>query len=354
VRSAKAADAIATVLALALYERRVVPLVRHELDRWVRRAATIPDPALREAALSSLRDKGGNTEATAVFAIIAPSALRARTLRAISALQIAIDYLDSLGETAADDSLADGLALHGAICDAVSADAPAGGWYDRHPRDQDGGYLAALVAACREELAGLPARDATGAALRRAARRCGEGQSHTHSAATVGGDQLERWAGGLRAPPGYLWWELAAGASSSVAAHALIAAAADSKTTAEEAELIDAAYFPPIGALTVLLDDLVDYDEDLGAKEHNYLSYCAGAEQAAARIGLLAARARAATAPLRARRRHRAILVGVAGFYLSDAGKNGEYARPIGERLLEALGPAVRVIMVALRLRRHG
>ncbi len=36
---------------------------------------------------------------------------------------------------------------------------------------------------------------------------------------------------------------------------------------------------PPIGALTVLLDDLIDRDDDLEAGEHNYLSYFADNEQ---------------------------------------------------------------------------
>jgi hypothetical protein len=138
-----------------------------------------------------------------------------------------------------------------------------------------------------------------------------------------------------------------------VATHALIAAAADPKTTAEEAALIDAAYFPPIGALTVLLDDLIDRDEDLAGDQHNYLGYCANEEEAARRIGLLASRARTATAHLRRARRHRAILAGVAAFYLSAAPANSGYARPIRERLLESLGPTVRLVMVAMRLRHH-
>lgn len=341
------------VSALIAYQRRILPLVRSELEGWNASAATIPDPVLRGAALSALREKSRNVEATAVFAILAPRARRARTLRAMTALQIAIDYLDSLGEARVDDPLADGLALHRAICDAVSPDAAPGDWYSHHPQREDGGYLATLVAACREEVAGLPA---TGAIplLRRAARRCGEGQSYTHAAGGTGVDELERWATRQPAAPGYLWWELAAGASSSVAAHALLAAAADRRTTAAEAELIDAVYFPPIGALTVLLDDLIDRDEDLGAGQHNYLSYCASEEQAANRIGLLAGRASAATTRLRDGRRHRAILAGVAGFYLSAPATDSGYARPIRERLLESLGPTARAIMVAMRLRRHG
>jgi hypothetical protein len=203
-------------------------------------------------------------------------------------------------------------------------------------------------------LALLPATEAVLPLLQRAARRCAEGQSHTHAAARASAGQLEAWATEQPQPSGYLWWEVAAGASSSVAAHALIAAAADSRTTAAEAALVDAAYFPPVGALTVLLDDLVDREDDLAAGEHNYLRYFADEDEAANRIGLLADRARAATAQLRRRRMHRAILTGVAGFYLSAPAADGGYARPIRGRLLESLDPTVRLIIAAMRLRRHG
>jgi tetraprenyl-beta-curcumene synthase len=348
------ANATAVVSALISYERQILPLVRDELARWQERAATIPDPTLRAAALSALREKGRNAEATAVFAILAPRTRRAAAIRAITALQSAIDYLDSLSEQPVDDPLANGLALHEAVVDAVSPGPQMSDWYRLHPQRDDGGYLAALVASCRRELSALPATGPVLPILERAARRCGEGQSHTHAVAGAGTAQLESWATGLEFDPGYLWWEAAAGASSSVAAHALIAAAADPATTAEEAALIDAAYFPSIGALTVLLDDLVDRDEDLAAGEHNYLSYFADHEQAAIRIGLLAGRAKAATAQLSHPRRHRAILAGIAGFYLSAPAADSEYARPIRGRLLESLDPTVRLIMVAMRLRRHG
>jgi tetraprenyl-beta-curcumene synthase len=349
-----AADLLSVVSALAVYERRVLPRVRSELRRWEESAVAIPDPDLRAAALSGLREKRGNAEATAVFAILAPRAQRGGALRAMTALQVAIDYLDSLGEAAVEDPLADGLALHGAIVDAVSPDAPRGDWYRRHPRREDGGYLAALVAACREETARLPAAAIVTPALTRAARRCGEGQSHTHAAARAGGAGLEDWARGQPAASGYLWWEIAAGASSSVAAHALLAAAADRATTAEQAELLDALYFPSVGALTVLLDDMVDRDDDLDSGQHNYLDHYRDERQAADRIGLLAERARAATTHLRAGRRHRAILAGVAAFYLRGPANGSGYARPIRERLIHSLGSTVRPIMLAMRLRGDG
>ena len=84
--------------------------------------------------------------------------------------------------------------------------------------------------------------------------------------------------------------EVAAGASSSVAAHALIAAAADPDMTHAQAAAIDAAYNPPIGALTVLLDDLIDREADRGAGEHNYLGYYESDGEAAERLGLIAER----------------------------------------------------------------
>ena len=171
----------------------------------------------------------------------------------------------------------------------------------------------------------------------------------------TGVDELEAWAREQPARPGYLWWEMAAGASSSVAVHALLAAAADRRTTAEEAELIDAVYFPPIGALTVLLDDLIDRDDDLETGQHNYLSYCAGEEQAANRIGLLAEpRQSRHDAPARRAGGTARSSPASPAFYLSAPATGSGYARPIRERLLESLDPTVRPIMVAMRLRRHG
>jgi len=341
--------------ALAVYRGSVLPGVRTELRRWRAAAAAIPGPVLREKALSSLREKGSNVEATAVFAILAPRRSRPGALRAMTALQVAVDYLDTLGEQPVAEPLANGLALHRALVDALSPGEPCADWYRLHPQSDDGGYLLGLVSACREAVAGLPGGEAALPLARRAAERCGEGQSHTHAAELGAPGALEAWASDLRGPPGYAWWELAAGASSSVAAHALIAAAADARSTAAEAALVDAAYFPPIGALTVLLDDLVDLEADRARGAHNYMRLYLDDDVAAERLALIAGRARAALAPLpkRHRGRHAAILAGVAGYYLSAPGADSAFARPIRERMLAALGPAVRPVLALRRLERR-
>ena len=161
VGSDSAADAVAVISALFTYERGVVPFARGELERWQESAATIPDPLLRAAALAALHEKGQNAEATAVFAILAP---RARPSRGAA----------GDGGPAGRDRLS-GHARRGARwttrwrtaspCTARSAtpSPPAprrGDWYRHHPQREDGGYLAALVAACQEQVAGLPGDEA--------------------------------------------------------------------------------------------------------------------------------------------------------------------------------------------------
>jgi tetraprenyl-beta-curcumene synthase len=358
--------------ALGSYRLTVIPALRREQRLWGEAAGGIPDPELRRQALSALEDKALNVEAIGVFATLAPRPQRRRVILAMAALQIAIDFIDTLGEssgvhppegTLGESSrvhrLEDGLALHRALVVALSPGAPPENWYRHHPRDEDGGYLSSLVAACQEAVHALPAQAAILPFARRAAERCGEGQSHTHADPS----SLEGWAAQLDTPPDYRWWEVAAGASSSVAAHALIAAAAHPATarpaaagpaaTADEAELIDAAYHPPIGALTVLLDDLIDRDEDAAAGEHNYMDYYSSAGEAADRLALIAARASAATAKLPQRRRHAAILTGVAAFYLSAAEVRSPFARSIRNRLLDSLGPTTRPLAALLRLQRR-
>lgn len=323
--------------ALAVYRGQIVPPVRRELAVWRELAAAIPDPVARELALAAIDEKGLNVEATAVFATLAPRRTRAAATRAMVALQVAIDYLDSVGELPSADPLHEGLRQHRALTATTPPDDP---------------YLAELVESHRESLAALPSHADVGEALARALGRCGEGQPHTHAAEHGDPAALEAWAGAQEGPPAYRWWEVAAGASSSVAAHALIAAAADPATSAAEAERIDAAYFPSIGALTVLLDDLIDREEDARAGAHNYLDYYSGAEEAAERLDLVARLAHSGIASLPHRHGHAAILIGIAGFYLAAPEADSAYAAPIRDRLLDSAGAAVRPIVAVMRRRR--
>lgn len=303
-------ETAAAASALGAYLTTVLPRARRELRRWG------PMP----------REKARNAEAVAVFATLAPRPARAAVVGAIVALQVAIDHLDVLEEA--------GLAGAGEI--------------------EGDDRLNRLEAEWRRQLAALPAGEKTLPLIERAVERCAEGQRHTHAAASGDVGALRSWAEGLEAPAGYRWWELAAGASSSVAAHALIAAAADPAIDEATVAAIDAAYFPPIGALTVFLDDLVDREADRSAGEHNYLDYYDDPAEAAERLGLIAERAEALVDRLPQAPRNRAILAGVAAFYLSAPEAESAAARPIRHRLLVGLGPGARLLSSFMRLRRLG
>jgi tetraprenyl-beta-curcumene synthase len=347
-----AKEGIETLATLRTYRVAVLPAVREELADWRRVAAEIPDPALRQAATTALTAKAANVEATAVLATLAPPEFRPTAMRASAALQIAIDYLDVLGEKDVPDPLQDGLCLHRALGAALTPGAGPESWYLHHPRGEDGGYLNRLVASCQQSACELPSQSALLPAARRAAERCGEGQSYTHAAAHDAASALEAWASSLAAPSEFRWWEVAAGASSSVAAHALLALAADPAAASDEAEAVDAAYFPAIGALTVILDDLIDRDEDLAGGEHSYLGYYAGPGEAAERLRLIAEAARERTGRLRNAGRHRAILAGVLAYYLASPQAGAALPRPARRRLARSAGPAARPLTAVLRLSR--
>ena len=315
-----AKETAAALAALVAYAVTVLPRVRRELRRWRRLAEAITDPERRRRALAALEEKQGNVEAVAVFATLAPLRQRRAVLRAIVPLQLAIDYRDVLeeaGEAAEPDSFLNAL---------------------------DCGWVREV-----ERLAGCPAIAPT---LRAAVERCAEGQRRTHAAAGGNSTELQEWASALDPSSVYRWWELAAGASSSVAAHALIAAAAAPGTSAETATLLDAAYNPPIGALTVLLDDLVDLEADRAAGEHSYLAYYENPAEAAERLAWMAAQAGARIEVLPCSSRHRAILAGVGAFYLGATGAGSACADPIRRRLLTALGAGTSVLAAFVRLRR--
>jgi tetraprenyl-beta-curcumene synthase len=312
-------ETAAALGALGAYVSTVLPEVRRELKRWRELAEAVPDPDRRRRTLAALEEKQSNAEAVGVFATLAPLRRRRAVLRAIVPLQLAIDYRDILEEASEAD-------------DAPSDD-----------------FLTALDAAWVREGEALPGFSAVAPFLRTAVDRCAEGQRQTHAAAAGDSDELRHWAESLEGGRGYRWWELAAGASSSVAAHALIVAAADPGVSAATAASIDAAYHPSIGALTVFLDDLVDLEADREAGEHNYLAYYESSAEAAERLAWIARQAGTRTGPLPRAGRHRTILAGVGAFYLSADGARTGYAEPIRSRLLAALGPGTKVLAAFVR-----
>lgn len=351
--NAAAREAATALGLLTRYYMRILPRARHELRRWERRASTIPDPTLREQALETLRGELMNAEAAAVFAALVPRARQPLLVRALVAFQVMYDYLDTISEQPVREPLRNGLQLHRALTVALDPSEPSADYYRHHPQREDGGYLDELVATCRSSLERLPAIAVVRPMAKRAARRCAEGQSHTHAAIHSDATELAAWALRQDRAAGYSWWEVAAGTISSVGVEALMAAAADTHTTPDEAARVDVAYFPPMCALSTLLDSFVDQTTDLTDANVNYFGWYRTSADAAEALARIAGRAADDVRRLRHARRHAAILAGIAAYYLTAEGAATDEAGPVADAIARRLGPVVAIVHATMRLHRR-
>jgi tetraprenyl-beta-curcumene synthase len=339
------------------YLLRVLPQVSAELARWSARAAEIPGPQLRQAATEAL-GKRGNIEGAALFATLAPAGHRRDTVRALVAFQTAYNYLDALSELPSDDPRANGDRLHQALLAALDPgplhlDSAHVDYYAYCRRREDGGYLTAILDACREALALLPSFALLAPTVSLAAQRIVDFQALNLSEPQGGHDALERWGGEVTpGGSGLAWWETAAAAGSSLAVHALIAAASDPRLYRQDVDEIDAAYFPSIGALHSLLDSLVDRREDHEGGRRCLLDYYDSTTPAAARLADLAARSGKAVERLPSPHAHRVIVTAMCSYYLSAPECDTAEARAITDRLERALGAPLGLAILMFRFRR--
>ncbi len=340
----KAADGAAVVGVLAAYWATVFPVVRRELARWRTLAERIPDAAVRALALATLDEEGGLAEGAAIFATLVPGGdVRQRLVRLLVAWQVAYDYLDTIGEQPGTAwSPADAARLYATLGVALDPAAAYGG------HAGDGGYLDQLVACCRASVLALPAVAVVGPFAVRAAERCAAAQVLTHAAVDAGPDVLRDWARSQPGTEGFLWWEVAAGAISSLGVHALLAAAALPHATASDAARIDAAYFPSICALSTLLDSTIDRANDAGTPNHRCTAYYADAEEAGARLEAVTRHAARAARALPRGRGHVVILAGMTAYYAAAGWSGNEAAH---RRVAAAVGLGSGPLLWTLRLR---
>ena len=318
------------------YWLTVAPIVRVELARWEGRAANIQDPQRRLLALDKLRGERLNPQLAATLATLAPRARRGETTEAIVALQVAYDYLDVLGEQtpreleSRDESLLDAFGLDG---------RPGG----------DDGYLNELTSAVRDRLRRLPAAPVVRETAIRAAERCGQAQMRGHEARGPGDEQLRRWASAQAQGASLGWPEWLAGAQASVLSlHALIAAAADPRTSSAEAQALDRAYLR-IGALS-MLDSLIDREEDRARGALQYAQLYAGYEQMAQRLAAVAREAVEETRALRDSSHHLVILNGLVAYYASAPTAREPYSADVIATVRSELGASLRPPLAVMRM----
>ena len=191
----------------------------------------------------------------------------------------------------------------------------------------------------RRALTQLPCRAAIAEVSERAAERCAEAQVRAHAAPALGRTQLKQWAKRNAVPTGLQWREFLAGAvSSGLALHALIAAAADPRTTREQALAIDEVYLS-VCALTTLLDSLIDYEQDRSMGQPGYIRYYEDRDALAQGLRSVIHRAAARARDTPNGAYHLMTLVGVVAYYSSAPTASSEFARPVTEQIRRELRP---------------
>ena len=342
---------LALLLANARYWPTVAPHVRVQLGRYENSARAIRDPALQALALDKLEDQGFHAQVAATLATLAPRSRRASATRAIVAIEVMYDYLDGLTEQRIPNPLDAGRRLAQAFTDAVSIDrTPTGDYYTLYPHSDDRGYLQALVGEARDALAQLPSADTIAETARRCAVRFAEAQIRAHAIPLLGRAQLEEWATGQAVGTELGWLEYFAGATSTVLGlHAMIAAAADPRTTASDAAQIDSLYLY-IGVIVTMLDSVIDHERDVASTgQPGYTRYYEDHDQLlqgltnATRHVLTNARAVPHTA------HHVMTLAGVVAFYTTAPTASSDAAAEVAQHLQRELQPLITPTLAVMR-----
>jgi tetraprenyl-beta-curcumene synthase len=352
LRLSRLNEVFALVAVNVDYWLTIAPTARDELKRWQDHARLISDPVLREQALKKLSTEALNSEGATIFALLAPRANRGRLICLIVAYQAMYDYLDAVNEEPAFSPLHAGLQLHHALLDTVQRDHTNTNYYTNRAGRDDGGYLSALVDTCRDRLSALPCRTAVTPTLIVAIKRCSEAQAHNHAGAVEGYDSLIDWSKRQAPESGYLWWELAAAGVSSLALHAVLAAAATPGMTSYEAQRVGAAYFPSVCSISALLDSLIDFERDANTTNHRFAAHYISSDHAAERYAAIIVDAETQLCRLRQARRHKALLAGVLGYYLSAHEARSEFAYTVTEKATNAASSTIWPVLTVMRIRR--
>jgi tetraprenyl-beta-curcumene synthase len=331
-----------------------LPAVACEIHDWRARALRIPDAPIREDALSSIDRKRGHADGAALFWIL-PRRRDLSLLRMLVRYQIIWDFLDSVNEHGASAGTANGRQLHLALIEALDPGRPISDYYRYHPWQEDGGYLRALVEACRRGCATLPSYERVRPLLLREARRA-QVLALNHDLDPRDRDRaLRAWAASeCSGEQRVSWFELSSAASASLTIHAFLALAAQPACTERELRRTCAAYFPWISGVATLLDSYVDQAEDELNGDHRYVAHYASRALAEARVRDLVRRSTAEARRLRDGHRHAVIAACMVAMYLSKDSARTPEMRAGTANIARAGGSLTRVLLPVLRVWRIG
>jgi len=324
--------------------------VSREVDRWRTFATRIPDDALRHDALAAIDCKRANIDGAALFWTL-PRVRSRELLRLLVTYEILADFLDCTSERAAHVGTTNGLQLHRALIEALDPGLHVSDYYRYHPWVKDGGYVGALVDACRQTCVALPSYEAVRPLLHRAACLTQVLALNHEPDPSRRDAALRSWAEGHFPADGELaWFEWTGGASAWLTILALLALAAEPGRDAREARDMYAVYLPWVSLTGTMLDSYGDMAEDAASAAHSYIAHYPSTDAAATRIAEIIRRSLDEAASLRDGERHLVIASCMIAMYLSKDSVRTPETRAFTQSLTHAAGPLTRLLMPALRV----
>jgi tetraprenyl-beta-curcumene synthase len=264
------------------------------------------------------------------------------------------DFLDSANERGAQAGHPNGLQLHLALVDAVDPTRPISDYYRYHPWQDDGGYLRALVEACRARCLELPSFQKARHLLVQDAMRAGV-QAFNHIADPVKREvALRAWV--AREYPtghGVEWFELSAAAGAGIGIYAMFALAAEPECSAQVIAQVHEVYFPWVSATATMLDSYVDVAEDLASGHHCYTAYYLSAGPPTHELSRLIRRCLYEASRLEDAERHAVIVSCMVAMYLSKDSALCEEMCARTSDLVDAGGSLIKALHPVLRLWRR-
>jgi tetraprenyl-beta-curcumene synthase len=213
----------------------------------------------------------------------------------------------------------------------------------------DGGYLSALVMACRAGCATLPnypqARELL---VRETTRSRALEIEHDRDVARRDAAMQAHVAEHFSGVTGMTSWEIAGGASALLGAMAVLALAADEAMTADDFLQAADAYVWVAGA-AALLDSYADRPDDVSSGGHNWFDYYPADELASRRAAELLQEALSRISVLRNGERHVVIVASMAALWLSSDAARRADRRDATAAIARSGGGMTRLLIPVLR-----
>ncbi|MDF2522661.1 MAG: hypothetical protein K0R31_302 [Clostridiales bacterium] len=300
------------------FVKTVFPEVDKQLNHWNERCSQISNDMLYTQALESISNKKFHAQGGSVFALY-PNTDMQTTTKFIVSFQTISDYLDNLCDRAGVQNEESFRQLHQSMLDAVDLTRPLNDYYKYYPFKDDGLYLRSLVEECRSQIAKLPSFDKISESLIKYIKLYSNLQTYKHLAKNIREEQLIAWASKYSSDyPDITCWEFSAATGSTLGMFVLFSAASDPNLKTEDVKALNAAYFPWISGLHILLDYYIDAREDLREGDLNFTYYYKDLKCCEDRLSYFISRSLECCEDLPYPDFHVTVIKGLLAMYLSD------------------------------------